>query len=212
MQKRSINPFRPAYPSPAALVTSVSEDGRPNIITLGEVFNISIGVGTQPVILGIAIAKPRYSHATDQRHARVRGELPHVPHGADRGPLRHRLGPRRGQVRRVRADARAGHAGPAAADRRMPAERRVPRAEHPGGGRSRPVSGRGAGRARGGGSPRPATATSWSTSWTSSATCTTEYWSSGKRLGRHGFSRQYPASLHNHGIGVEDALAPNGSS
>ena len=62
MQKRSIKPFRPAYPSPAALVTSISEDGRPNIITLGEVFNISIGVG-QPVILGIAIAKPRYSHA-----------------------------------------------------------------------------------------------------------------------------------------------------
>ena len=62
MKKRLVKPFRPAYPSPAALVTSVSEAGRPNIITLGEVFNISIGIGTQPVILGIAIAKPRYSH------------------------------------------------------------------------------------------------------------------------------------------------------
>jgi flavin reductase (DIM6/NTAB) family NADH-FMN oxidoreductase RutF len=40
-------------------VTSVSEDGRPNIITLGEVFNISIA---KPVILGIAMAKPRRSH------------------------------------------------------------------------------------------------------------------------------------------------------
>ena len=30
-----------------------------NIITLGEVFNVSI---SDPVILGIAIAKPRYSH------------------------------------------------------------------------------------------------------------------------------------------------------
>jgi flavin reductase (DIM6/NTAB) family NADH-FMN oxidoreductase RutF len=59
MQKRTVKPFRPAYPSPAALVTSISADGRPNIITLGEVFNISIG---EPVILGIAIAKPRYSH------------------------------------------------------------------------------------------------------------------------------------------------------
>jgi flavin reductase (DIM6/NTAB) family NADH-FMN oxidoreductase RutF len=62
MKKRMVKPFRPAYPSPAALVTSVDEAGRPNVLTLGEVFNVSIGVGTQPVILGIAIAKPRYSH------------------------------------------------------------------------------------------------------------------------------------------------------
>jgi flavin reductase (DIM6/NTAB) family NADH-FMN oxidoreductase RutF len=59
MEKRSVKPFRPVHPSPAALVTSVSEAGRPNIITLGEVFNVSIA---DPVILGIAIAKPRYSH------------------------------------------------------------------------------------------------------------------------------------------------------
>ena len=59
MKKRSVKPFRPVYPSPAALITSVSEDGHPNIITLGEVFNLSI---SEPVIVGIAIAKPRYSH------------------------------------------------------------------------------------------------------------------------------------------------------
>jgi flavin reductase (DIM6/NTAB) family NADH-FMN oxidoreductase RutF len=59
MKRRSVKPFRPVHPSPAALITSVSEDGKPNIITLGEVFNISI---SNPVILGIAIAKPRYSH------------------------------------------------------------------------------------------------------------------------------------------------------
>ena len=59
MRKRSVKPLRPVYPSPAALITSVSRDGRPNIITLGEVFNVSI---SEPVILGIAIAKPRYSH------------------------------------------------------------------------------------------------------------------------------------------------------
>ena len=60
MNKKRIKPFRPVYPSPAGLVTSVSADGRPNIITLGEIFNISI---SSPVILGIAIRKERYSHS-----------------------------------------------------------------------------------------------------------------------------------------------------
>ena len=59
MQKRHIKPFRPVYPSPAALVTSVAPDGRANIITLGEVYNLSIA---EPVIVGISIAKARYSH------------------------------------------------------------------------------------------------------------------------------------------------------
>lgn len=60
MTKKLIKPFRPVYPSPAGLVTSVSMDGKPNIITLGEIFNISI---TSPVIVGIAIHKQRYSHS-----------------------------------------------------------------------------------------------------------------------------------------------------
>ena len=78
MQKRSIKPFRPAYPSPAALVTSISEEGRPNIITLGEVFNISIGVGPtgDP---GHRDRQAPLLAPTDQRHPRVRGEFPHVP-------------------------------------------------------------------------------------------------------------------------------------
>lgn len=59
MKKQRIRPFRPIYPSPAGLVTSISVDGRPNIITLGEIFNISIA---SPVIVGIAIHKDRYSH------------------------------------------------------------------------------------------------------------------------------------------------------
>jgi flavin reductase (DIM6/NTAB) family NADH-FMN oxidoreductase RutF len=59
MKKRRIRPVRPVYPSPAGLVTSVSETGTPNIITLGEIFNISIAT---PVILGIAVRKERYSH------------------------------------------------------------------------------------------------------------------------------------------------------
>ena len=59
MKKKRLKPFRPVYPSPAGLVTSISEDGKPNIITLGEIFNISIA---SPVIVGIAIHKHRYSH------------------------------------------------------------------------------------------------------------------------------------------------------
>ena len=51
--------FRPIYPTPAALVTSVAADGTPNIITLGEVFNISI---SQPVVVGLAIVPTRYSY------------------------------------------------------------------------------------------------------------------------------------------------------
>ncbi len=51
--------FRPVYPSPASLVTSVDADGKPNIITLGETFNLSVH---EPVIVGIAIAPQRYSH------------------------------------------------------------------------------------------------------------------------------------------------------
>jgi len=59
MKKQRIRPFRPIYPSPAGLITSISVDGRPNIITLGEIFNISIA---SPVIIGIAIRKGRHSH------------------------------------------------------------------------------------------------------------------------------------------------------
>jgi flavin reductase (DIM6/NTAB) family NADH-FMN oxidoreductase RutF len=51
--------YRPIYPSPAALVTTVSESGAPNIIALGEVFNISI---ESPVIVGIAVRPQRYSY------------------------------------------------------------------------------------------------------------------------------------------------------
>lgn len=59
MPKRTIKPFRPIYPTPAGLITSVDPDGRANIITLGEVHNLSIA---RPVIVGIAIAKERHSH------------------------------------------------------------------------------------------------------------------------------------------------------
>ncbi len=51
--------FRPIYPTPAALITSVDADGKPNIITLGETFNLSI---RNPPIVGIAMTIERYSH------------------------------------------------------------------------------------------------------------------------------------------------------
>lgn len=60
MKKTRVTSYRPVYPSPAALITSVDRKGRPNIITLGEVFNISI---REPVIVGIAIRPATYSHA-----------------------------------------------------------------------------------------------------------------------------------------------------
>lgn len=57
--KKIIRSFRPIYPTPAAMITCVSETGVPNIITLGEVFNISLA---KPPIVGIAIRKVTYSH------------------------------------------------------------------------------------------------------------------------------------------------------
>ena len=59
VKKVLLESYRPIYPTPAALITSISVDGKPNIITLGEAFNLSI---RRPVIVGIAVAKPRYSH------------------------------------------------------------------------------------------------------------------------------------------------------
>jgi flavin reductase (DIM6/NTAB) family NADH-FMN oxidoreductase RutF len=57
--KVTVDPFRPIYPTPAALITSVAPDGAPNIITLGEVYNLSLRT---PTVVGIGIHKARYSH------------------------------------------------------------------------------------------------------------------------------------------------------
>jgi flavin reductase (DIM6/NTAB) family NADH-FMN oxidoreductase RutF len=59
MSKRSIRAFRPVYPTPVGMITSVSSEGKPNIITLGEVFNVSLA---NPPITGIAVRKATYSH------------------------------------------------------------------------------------------------------------------------------------------------------
>ena len=59
MTKVEIAPFRPIYPTPAALITCVGPDGTPNIITLGEVYNLSLRT---PPVVGIGIHKARYSY------------------------------------------------------------------------------------------------------------------------------------------------------
>ena len=60
MSKVKINePFRPVYPSPAGLIVSVDENKKPNVMTAGEVFNISL---KEPCIIGIALRKATYTH------------------------------------------------------------------------------------------------------------------------------------------------------
>ncbi len=68
MAKTTIRPFRPVYPSPAALIVSADLEGRANIVTLAECFNVSI---RRPVIIGIAIRTATYSHGL----IRSRGEF-----------------------------------------------------------------------------------------------------------------------------------------
>ena len=59
VEKVQIQPRRPVYPTPVGLITSVDATGRPNIIALGEVFNLSI---VQPVWVGISVREATYSH------------------------------------------------------------------------------------------------------------------------------------------------------
>ena len=59
MKKVQIRSPRPVYPSPAGLVATGRCRGNPNIITLGEIYNVSI---REPVIVGIGIGPGRYSH------------------------------------------------------------------------------------------------------------------------------------------------------
>jgi flavin reductase (DIM6/NTAB) family NADH-FMN oxidoreductase RutF len=58
-EKLERKPQRPVYPTPVGLITSIDKDGNPNIVTLGEVFNLSI---REPVWVGIAIREATYSH------------------------------------------------------------------------------------------------------------------------------------------------------
>lgn len=65
--------FRPVYPTPAALVTSAPADGTPNIITLGEVFNISI---SRPVVVGLAVMPSRHSYELIRKSGEFGVNLP----------------------------------------------------------------------------------------------------------------------------------------
>ena len=66
-------PARPVYPTPAGLVTSVDAEGNANIITLGEIFNLSI---TDPVWVGIAVREATYSHGLIRRQGEFTVNLP----------------------------------------------------------------------------------------------------------------------------------------
>jgi flavin reductase (DIM6/NTAB) family NADH-FMN oxidoreductase RutF len=59
MSKKVIeNPFRPVYPTPAGLITSISVDGKPNIITLGEVAMVSLN----PTRVSVGLRPATYSN------------------------------------------------------------------------------------------------------------------------------------------------------
>ena len=51
-------PFRPIYPTPAGLITSVDVDGKPNIITLGEIAMVSLN----PTRVSIGMRPATYSN------------------------------------------------------------------------------------------------------------------------------------------------------
>ena len=63
MSKKTIaNPYRPVYPTPAGLITCVDKDGKPNIITLGEVAMVSlkptrVSVGARPATYSNGLIK-----------------------------------------------------------------------------------------------------------------------------------------------------------
>ena len=63
MSKKVIaKPFRPIYPTPAGLITCVDRDGKPNIITLGEVAMVSlrptrVSVGARPATYSNGLIK-----------------------------------------------------------------------------------------------------------------------------------------------------------
>jgi flavin reductase (DIM6/NTAB) family NADH-FMN oxidoreductase RutF len=67
--------WRPVYPTPAALIVSVDARGKPNIITLGEVFNLSIG---DPVWVGLSVRAATYSHGLIQAQKEFTVNLPSV--------------------------------------------------------------------------------------------------------------------------------------
>jgi flavin reductase (DIM6/NTAB) family NADH-FMN oxidoreductase RutF len=66
-------PFRPVFPTPAGLIVAVDEQGKPNIMTAGEIFNIGL---RNPCIIGIALRKATYTHGLISKTGEFTVNLP----------------------------------------------------------------------------------------------------------------------------------------
>jgi len=64
--KKIVPPYRVIFPTPAALITSVDVNGKPNVATAGEVFMISL----HPLIIAVGLRRATYTnkliHATKE--------------------------------------------------------------------------------------------------------------------------------------------------
>lgn len=66
-------PARPIYPTPAGLVASVDSEGKANIMSVAEIFNLSIG---DPVWIGISIREATYTHGLIKQQGEFTVNLP----------------------------------------------------------------------------------------------------------------------------------------
>ena len=88
MPKIRRHPTRPIYPTPVGMITPCDAHGKPNIITLGEVFNLSI---RDPVRVGLAAmehldrAEPRGSRRLLARDASRSAQSPRAAGDGARG-------------------------------------------------------------------------------------------------------------------------------
>lgn len=71
--KKQRKPARPVYPTPAGLIASVDADGKANIMTVGEIFNLSIA---DPIWVGIAVREATYSHGLIKEQGEFTVNLP----------------------------------------------------------------------------------------------------------------------------------------
>jgi flavin reductase (DIM6/NTAB) family NADH-FMN oxidoreductase RutF len=66
-------PYRPVVPTPIGLIVSADGNGRPNIMSAGEIFNIGL---RNPCIIGIALRKATYSHGLISRSGEFTANIP----------------------------------------------------------------------------------------------------------------------------------------
>ncbi len=72
MGRKNLSPAPLLFPTPVALVTSVDEAGKPNIITLAWVGVVN----SEPPMIGISVRQGRYSHACVKRSKEFVVNLP----------------------------------------------------------------------------------------------------------------------------------------